>query len=153
MVDIAHISPMSTPAEKALPEPVTMTARGGDGASEENAAWSSRRSSAFRALSLSGRFSVNVATVPSFSIRSWVAFDIGSSLAPPARRSLTFARFSSFGVVGVKAATGLLSEPPRGDEIPEEHRRAVLVITEIAVQDFADREHGVEPDEIRELER
>ena len=56
-------------------------------------------------------------------------------------------------VVHVEAATALLAEPARGDEVPQQRRRAVLVVADLAVQDLGDGEHRVEADEVAQLER
>src|SRR5262245_30660400 len=55
--------------------------------------------------------------------------------------------------VAVKPAPGFLAEPPRGHQVPEKGGGAVLVVAEVAVQDPGDEEHGVEADQIGELER
>src|SRR5690242_3888142 len=52
----------------------------------------------------------------------------------------------------VEPAARLLSEPACGHEVTEHRRRAVLVVTDVAVKDVGDCEDRVEADEVGELE-
>src|SRR5579859_2393565 len=69
------------------------------------------------------------------------------------RSSEAIFQLLSLVVVNVKTSAGLLSVPARGHEVAKKDGRPVLVVAEVAVQNLGDREHGVEADEIRELER
>src|SRR5690349_24925775 len=56
-------------------------------------------------------------------------------------------------VVNVETAPRLLAVPTGGDEVTKDDGGAVFVVAEVAMQNFGDGEHGVEADEIGELER
>src|SRR5262245_60373577 len=56
-------------------------------------------------------------------------------------------------IVLVEPAADLLAEPAGGDVLPEQRARPVLVVAELAVQHLGDRQAGVEPDQVGQLER
>ncbi len=55
-------------------------------------------------------------------------------------------------VVRVEPAPALLSQPASSDQISQQGRRTVLVVAHRLVEDVGDREHGVEADEVAQLE-
>src|ERR1043166_6499315 len=56
-------------------------------------------------------------------------------------------------IVLVEPAADLLAEPAGSDVLPQQRTRPVLVIAELAVQHLGDRQAGIEPDQVRQLER
>src|SRR5258706_5838130 len=53
----------------------------------------------------------------------------------------------------VETASRFAAEPTCCDILPQKRRRAVLVVAELVVQHFRDRQAGVEADEVGQLER
>jgi hypothetical protein len=94
---------------------------------------------ALMALSLSGRFMVRRATGPSRCLNHRLVV----------RRHGGVCHFCRSG----RSRGPPCAEPARGDVVAQQHRRAVLVVAELAVQHVGDGEHRVEPDEVGELER
>src|SRR5271154_1716818 len=54
--------------------------------------------------------------------------------------------------IAVEAAPALASQPAGGDIAAQQRRRAVLVLAQFAVQHLGDRQAGIEPDHVGELE-
>ena len=139
--DGAAISAMSAPATNALsPPPVRMSARTvGVGSERERGARARWSVFALSALSALGRSIVRMASA---SCRS----PAGCSRRP-------WVQSSGRASVLVEAAAALLAEPAGGDVLAQQRARAVLVVAEPSCSTSAIARHGVEADEVGELER
>src|SRR3569623_296174 len=136
------ISEMSAPATNAFsPAPVSATTRTlSSPSSISTAAVSSRITVPDSALSCGSRLMITTASgpsTPSLSVSKfiWTLFLL------------------ALRVVLVKAAQRLATEPAGRDVLAEQRTRTVLVVAELAMQHFGEREARIEADQIRELER
>src|SRR3989442_12758457 len=55
--------------------------------------------------------------------------------------------------IDIETAAALPPQPPRGHHLPEQRRRPVLVVAQIAMQHVENREAHIEPDQVGERER
>src|SRR5213594_2235550 len=55
--------------------------------------------------------------------------------------------------IDIETAAALPHQPPRGHHLPEQRRRPVLVVAQIAMQHVENREAHIEPDQVGERER
>src|SRR5215207_5469997 len=56
-------------------------------------------------------------------------------------------------IIRVEAPPGLFAEQAGLDQVAEPRARSILRVAEVALEDLGDRQHGIEPDQIGELER
>src|SRR6476469_3925179 len=128
---------MSAPATNAFsPAPVMITQRTRASPSASRSAQPISFSVCrLRALSAFSRATVIVAMNPSTSYRT----------------------FSYDGIAGssvfVETAPRFAAEPAGRDILAEQRRRPILVVAELGVQHFRDRQARIEPDQIRQFER
>src|SRR5438067_408662 len=77
---------------------------------------------------------------------------------PDSRASSTIWRWVSERPAGsiaidIEAPSALATEPPRRDHFPQQRRRTVLVVSQVALQHFEDRETHVQADQVGERQR
>src|SRR5881398_582643 len=92
------------------------------------------------------------------AVRSHSAANGSMRVRANSRASSTVWRWVSERLAGsiaidIEAPSALATEPPRRDHFPQQRRRTVLVVSQVALQHFEDRETHVQADQVGERQR